>query len=130
MSYFKGYTSQRGHGFGRGLGNILGGMFRGALPIVGKSLMTAAKSAGRSLLQSGVEALSSKTDAPKLQYPHKLKCTHTRSKVKLPRRGRRRMINQKGSGKVRHKRKRKRLGRTKHKIPPYTIAVVGFDVRH
>ena len=118
MSYFKGHASQQGHGFGRGLGNILGGMLRGALPIVGKSLMTAAKSAGRSLLQSGVDALSSKTAALKPQYQHKLKRTHTRSKVKLHRRGgRRRLINQKGSGKNRRKRKIKRLGRAKHKRP-------------
>ena len=50
MSYYKGYRSQRGYG----LGNVLGGILRAAIPIVGRTLKGAAKSAGRSLLSSGL----------------------------------------------------------------------------
>ena len=53
MSYYKGYMSQRGHG----LGNVLGGILRAAIPIVGKTLKGVAKSTGRSLLRSGLQAL-------------------------------------------------------------------------
>ena len=53
MSYYKGYMSQRGHG----LGNVLGGILRAAIPIVGKTLKGVAKSTGRSLLRSGLQTL-------------------------------------------------------------------------
>ena len=53
MSYYKGYRSQRGYG----LGNVLGGILRAAIPVVGRTLKGVAKSAGRSLLRSGLQAL-------------------------------------------------------------------------
>lgn len=47
MPVYRGYASQYGHG----LGNVLGGLIRAALPTVSKI----AKSAGTKLLDSGVQ---------------------------------------------------------------------------
>ena len=47
---YQGYASQYGHG----LGNVLGGLVRSALPIVGKI----AKAAGTQLLETGVNFVS------------------------------------------------------------------------
>ena len=49
---FQGYASQYGHG----LGNVLGGLVRAALPMVGKI----AKAAGTKLLESGLNFVSNK----------------------------------------------------------------------
>lgn len=49
---YQGYASQYGHG----LGNVLGGLIRSALPIVGKI----AKSAGTQLLETGVDYVKKK----------------------------------------------------------------------
>ena len=49
---YKGYASQYGHG----LGNVLGGIVRSALPIVSNI----AKSAGKELLRSGLNYVSKK----------------------------------------------------------------------
>jgi len=54
MSYYTGYASQRG----RGLGNILGGIFRAAVPWFGKSLKNAASAAGKSILKDGYKTLN------------------------------------------------------------------------
>ena len=61
MSYYKGYASQRG----RGLGNVLGGIFRAAVPWIGKTLKGAAKAAGHALLESGLNALDGTPKAAK-----------------------------------------------------------------
>lgn len=47
MPVYQGYASQ----YGRGLGNVLGGLVRAALPVVTKI----AKTAGSKLLESGLE---------------------------------------------------------------------------
>ena len=58
MPVFHGYASQYGHG----LGNVLGGIVRSALPIVRKI----AKSAGSQLLKSGMSYVSKQlTKRPK-----------------------------------------------------------------
>ena len=49
---YQGYSSQYGHG----LGNVLGGLVRSAMPIVGKI----AKSAGSKLLETGLDFVKSK----------------------------------------------------------------------
>lgn len=49
---YQGYASQYGHG----LGNVLGGLIRSALPIVGKI----AKSAGSQLLETGLNYVQNK----------------------------------------------------------------------
>ena len=46
MPVYAGYASQRGYG----LGNVLGGMFRSALPVVGSIAKKAAKSAANTAL--------------------------------------------------------------------------------
>ena len=63
MSYYQGYASQRG----RGLGNVMGGLFRAAVPWLGNTLKNAAKAAGTSIIQSGLTALDNKrpTHSPK-----------------------------------------------------------------
>lgn len=52
MPVFQGYSSQYGHG----LGNVLGGLVRSAMPIVGKI----AKSAGAQLLETGLDFVKQK----------------------------------------------------------------------
>lgn len=49
---YRGYASQYGHG----LGNVLGGLFRSAMPFVGNI----AKSAGKQLLETGVDYVAKK----------------------------------------------------------------------
>lgn len=49
---YQGYSSQYGHG----LGNVLGGLVRSAMPIVGKI----AKSAGAQLLETGLDFVKNK----------------------------------------------------------------------
>ena len=64
LPVFRGYSSQ----FGYGLGNVLGGVMRAAIPIVGKL----AKKAGTQLLDTGIGYLQDRllkrkvTSAPKL----------------------------------------------------------------
>lgn len=60
MSYYKGYMSQHGYG----LGNVLGGIFRAAIPIMGKTFKGVAKSAGKSILKSGLRALKNTANKP------------------------------------------------------------------
>ena len=50
MPVYQGYGSQYGHG----LGNILGGLIRSAMPMVGK----VAKAAGAKLLETGLDYVS------------------------------------------------------------------------
>ena len=101
MSYYKGYMSQRGHG----LGNVLGGILRSAIPIVGRTLKGVAKSAGRSILRSGLRSL--KEERP--ISPTHLMFSKTITKPKRQRRKRqsRRRV-QKGSGRQRSLRRRSR----------------------
>ena len=59
---YRSYASQYGHGFG----NVLGGLVRSALPIVGKI----AKSAGHKLLDTGLNYLSETSTYPKAKRHH------------------------------------------------------------
>ena len=52
MSYYSGYASQRG----RGLGNIMGGIVRAAVPWIGHTLKKAAVAAGKSILKDGIKS--------------------------------------------------------------------------
>lgn len=54
---YQGYASQ----YGRGLGNVLGGIVRAALPIV----KTVAKKAGSHLLESGINYIQRKVNPAK-----------------------------------------------------------------
>lgn len=54
MNVYQGYASQSG----RGLGNVLGGLFRAAIPVLGKTAKNIAKYAGRTLLQTGMDHLN------------------------------------------------------------------------
>jgi hypothetical protein len=51
MPVYSGYASQHGYG----LGNVLGGIFRSALPMVGSIAKNAAKSAANTALSSGLQ---------------------------------------------------------------------------
>jgi hypothetical protein len=57
MPVYRGYASQYGHG----LGNVLGGLVRSALPIAGKI----AKSAGSKLLETGLDILTERLNKRK-----------------------------------------------------------------
>ena len=115
MSYYKGYRSQRGYG----LGNVLGGILRAAIPIVGRTLKGAAKSAGRSLLRSGLQALDGTNRPPgTTSFSKTIDLPPTRrrrTRRKPTKRGR----VQKGSGKRRRSRiighRRRRTGGYKRK---------------
>lgn len=52
---FVGYNSQSG----AGLGNVLSGIMRAAIPILGKTVKDVAKYAGRTFLQTGLRHLNS-----------------------------------------------------------------------
>ena len=56
MPVYSGYASQHGYG----LGNVLGGMFRSALPIVGSIAKNAAKSAASTALNTGIAMIKNK----------------------------------------------------------------------
>ena len=63
---FQGYASQYGHG----LGNVLGGLVRAALPIAGKI----AKTAGAKLVDTGLDFLTEKLNKRKpFQHSRKRK---------------------------------------------------------
>ena len=55
MPVFKGYQSQ----YGRGLGNVLSGLLRAAVPIVGPVI----KNIGRSLLSAGANRLQNEVES-------------------------------------------------------------------
>ena len=55
LPVYHGYASQYGHG----LGNVLGGLMRSALPVVTR----VAKAAGAELLKTGIEAITKKKSA-------------------------------------------------------------------
>ena len=52
MPVYRGYATQQGHG----IGNVLSGLARFALPVIGK----VARAAGSKLLESGLDYVSSK----------------------------------------------------------------------
>jgi hypothetical protein len=62
---YRGYSSQYGHG----LGNVLGGIVRTAIPIVGSML----KSAGKEILMSGVKRLKRKIQGGESSDPFRHK---------------------------------------------------------
>ena len=90
LPVFQGYSSQYGHG----LGNVLGGVFRAAVPLLGKF----AKKAGTQLLDTGINYLQDKV-LKKRKAPQ-----HT---PKLPAKRRKVIIKKKktGSRSVAHKRR-------------------------
>ena len=53
MPVYSGYASQRGYG----LGNVLGGIFRSALPVVGSIAKKAARSAASTAMNTGLSLL-------------------------------------------------------------------------
>ena len=112
MSYYKGYRSQRGYG----LGNVLGGILRAAIPIVGRTLKGAAKSAGRSLLRSGLQALDGTNRPPGTTLFSKTidlpPTRRRRTRRKPTKRGR----VQKGSGK---RRRSRIIGHRRHRTGGY-----------
>ena len=61
LPVYQGYSSQ----FGFGLGNILGGILRSAIPMI----TPIAKNAGRELLLAGVKRLQRKKPATKRKMP-------------------------------------------------------------
>ena len=61
LPVYQGYASQYGHG----LGNVLGGLVRSALPIVSR----VAKAAGAELLKSGIEVITQKRNAQPKKRP-------------------------------------------------------------
>lgn len=63
MNVYQGYASQYGHG----LGNVLGGVARAALPFV-KNI---AKKAGAQLLDSGMDYIQRKIRKPRKKKPAK-----------------------------------------------------------
>ena len=80
---YQGYASQYGHG----LGNVLGGLVRSALPIVGKI----AKAAGTQLLETGVNYISNEikkrkaAPAPASVSPKRVKAEHVERTISRPR---------------------------------------------
>ena len=61
LPVYQGYASQYGHG----LGNILGGLVRSALPVVSR----VAKAAGAELLKTGIKAIKHKKATRHRQRP-------------------------------------------------------------
>lgn len=75
---YKGYASQYGHG----LGNVLGGLIRAALPVVGKI----AKTAGTQLLKTGLEFVGNqlKKKQPSMLERRRLKTRRVKRTVLHP----------------------------------------------
>ena len=103
MTYYQGCASQRG----RGLGNIMGGLFRAAVPWIGSTLKKAAKAAGTSLMSSGLNALDNKRarhePAPVIRHQNVNRATSRKRKrgtQTKPRKRRKapRLLNLKGEG--------------------------------
>lgn len=123
MSYYKGYFLQHGNGYtqnGNGLGNVLSGIVRAAIPIASKTLKGVAKAAGKGILRKGLESLENMDKGihplqtsfsfarPTLRTKtRKRKISHRRiRKLEIPK-TRTQRKNQKGAGKKRKRNRRK-----------------------
>jgi len=74
LPVYQGYASQYGHG----LGNVLGGLVRSALPFVGKF----AKSAGAKLLETGLDVVGNALKKKKVSHRSRSKRKRKLHRVK------------------------------------------------
>lgn len=77
LNVYRGYGSQ----FGYGLGNVLGGIIRSAIPIV----TPIAKRAGQELLLAGVKKIRRKMQQKKIQHQPPGKKVRRKKKSRKPR---------------------------------------------
>lgn len=115
MSFYRGYVSQHGNG----LGNVLTGIVRAAIPIASKTLKGVAKIAGKSILRKGLRSLENMDKGihplqtsfsfaqPTIKRHRRKRKTSHRTVNVRPKTSNRRhpRKNQKGAGKKRNRRK-------------------------
>ena len=79
MPVYRGYATQQGHG----IGNVLSGLARFALPVIGK----VARAAGSKLLESGLDYVSSKLKPKRVKRVKRIKRSTSHPKVTHKRKG-------------------------------------------